>query len=117
MIRPFSATLVPMAKGWTAISAALLVVLPQAAAWAGGLLGPRPVTLLERGAGCGLARSLHLCPAMPRPASGVSELLIRTRRPDQQSYNRLQRLAGALADRMEAGQMGPVKLKFKVILE
>lgn len=106
-----------MAKRWTAISAAFLVVGSQAAAWAGGPNRPLPAAPQARGLGCGQPLSLHLCPATPRPAVGERELRIRTRRPDQRSYNRLQRLAGALADRMDAGTVGPVKLKFKVILE
>lgn len=36
---------------------------------------------------------------------------------DQTHYNAFQRLAGMIADRMEAGAVGNVKLKFKIILE
>ncbi len=36
---------------------------------------------------------------------------------DNYQYNAVQRLAGMIADRMEAGHVGNVKLKFKIILE
>lgn len=36
---------------------------------------------------------------------------------DTYQYNAFQRLAGMIADRMEAGHVGNVKLKFKIILE
>lgn len=117
MSRRICATLLQMAKRGTANLAALLVVALQTAAWAGGPARPLPPAPQARGLGCGQPLSLHLCPATPRPAAGEHEPLIRTRRPDQRSFNRLQRLAGALADRMDAGTVGPVKLKFKVILE
>lgn len=95
----------------------LAAALQAAAAQAGGLPFPPTAPPPERGAGCGLTRSLRLCPAMPRPAAGDRDALLRTRRPDQPTYHRLQRLAGALADRMAAGYVGPVRLKLKVILE
>ena len=36
---------------------------------------------------------------------------------DTYQYNAFQRLAGMIADRMEAGHVGNVKFKFKIILE
>lgn len=73
--------------------------------------------LAVNGGSCGLEHSLNLCLATPWPAAIAREGLLRTRRPEEPSYNRVQRLAGALADRMDAGSIGPVRLKFKIILE
>lgn len=97
-------------------SAVFAALLQAATAQASGRPLPPSLPSPERWTGCGL-HSLRLCSAMPRPAAGERDALLRTRRPDQPSYNRLQRLAGALADRMDAGLVGPLRLKFKVILE
>lgn len=48
---------------------------------------------------------------------GAKRLSRRAESQNRQQYNAFQRLAGAIADKMEAGQVGNFKFKFKIILE
>jgi len=62
---------------------------------------------------CGAAGLLGLC-GMSRPRARAYQL-----EPgrDTYEYNAIQRLAGMIADRMEAGTWKNLKLRFKIILE
>lgn len=63
---------------------------------------------------CAGPRFLGLCGASRQASQAVYRTA--TAR-DNHQYNAVQRLAGMIADRMEAGHVGNVKLKFKIILE
>lgn len=63
---------------------------------------------------CAGPRFLSLCGASRQ----LAQTVYRTDSGrDNYQYNAVQRLAGMIADRMEAGHVGNVKLKFKIILE
>lgn len=98
------------------VSAALWVLIHAGTAVA---LEPRlfrGAFTASRGIGCEAARSLQLCPTGPLPGRPRLSVPARPRRADQ-DYNRLQRLAGAIADRMDAGSIGSLRVKLKIILE
>ncbi|MBI5200429.1 MAG: hypothetical protein HY925_02485 [Elusimicrobia bacterium] len=63
---------------------------------------------------CTGLRSLGLCGASRQASQSVYK---GAGNRETQQYNAVQRLAGMIADRMEAGHVGNVKLKFKIILE
>lgn len=63
---------------------------------------------------CSAPRVLGLCGASQRDHRSLYSTSASRTAPQ---YNAVQRLAGMIADRMEAGAVGNVKLKFKIILE
>lgn len=63
---------------------------------------------------CSAPRMLGLCGASSRDSRSIYRSSHSSGAP---RYNAVQRLAGMIADRMEAGAVGNVKLKFKIILE
>lgn len=75
-----------------------------------GLFLDRPATAYRLS--CGSPSSLDLCGAPPSSAVRYSERFVR----EETEYNSFQRLAGMIADRMEAGSLGSVKFKFKILL-
>lgn len=64
---------------------------------------------------CSAPRALGLCGGETRNSSRGLYQGAATR--EIQQYSGIQRLAGMIADRMEAGHVGKMKLKFKIILE
>ncbi|MBI4348359.1 MAG: hypothetical protein HY553_16070 [Elusimicrobia bacterium] len=63
---------------------------------------------------CSARRVLGLCGASRQ---GVRSMYRAEPAREHHQYNAFQRLAGMIADRLEAGAVGNVKLKFKIILE
>lgn len=75
-----------------------------------GLFLDRPASAYRLS--CGFPGNLDLCGAPHKPAARYPDPLTR----EQDEYNGFQRLAGMIADRMEVGSVGNVKLKFKILL-